>query len=620
MSEFDKELTDALISIDYEGYESADALAKVQEILAREDVQNNEKWKIFLESEVDFYNGDIDASFDKTEKAIELDKKCPKENQCYYFLYGLGVLYEEKDSFVDAEKNYTDALKIEPNALIVDLGLANLYIKYDIHSKALYRIGKIPSNHANRNFFHEAQILTAQIYFDKGNYKKANETLRSIENDCKRLDYIEMLALSYVYIHNYDSAINYYSKLHEMYKNVEARTYIQYKLSFLEKLKNSPYEKIDETTEMIFSLKQERLDIIESIFFCRNETDTLVEQYKHQYEISKETRNGYYTENYLLCLKGWSSSTPELSLGLNENAHRRGGGFFIHYNGFGIVIDPGLNFVENLHENNLFINDIDVVIVTHNHIDHSIDLKKIFDYSYQLNHKMQYYLDHITAKEYIDDITSVEKRAKKGESDSVHFIYPERGYYNITLGTQTLRMNVCETQHNCEGSFAFTLCFDKYCLGYSSDTGYTDELGEFFKNCNYLIANISETDKDDITFSKLKSYHLGAFGVYKLIQNNNNADGMTCFLSEFWGGFADLRLAFADILNAYISKDEINVIPMDIGMLYLLDDKAFICGSCGRNIQLESCQIARFEKEKKLVCICENCTYALKKNFTPIIH
>ena len=43
------------------------------------------------------------------------------------------------------------------------------------------------------------------------------------------------------------------------------------------------------------------------------------------------------------------------------------------------MVDPGINFMENMHFTGLNINDINAVLVTHDHIDHNGDLPAIDD-------------------------------------------------------------------------------------------------------------------------------------------------------------------------------------------------------------------------------------------------
>ncbi len=76
-------------------------------------------------------------------------------------------------------------------------------------------------------------------------------------------------------------------------------------------------------------------------------------------------------------LRRWQSYTPVLSTGSASDS--RGGGYFIYKtddSGLvqeGIVVDPGFDFIENFLREGFSIRDIDAVIMTHAHPDHTAD-------------------------------------------------------------------------------------------------------------------------------------------------------------------------------------------------------------------------------------------------------
>jgi len=71
---------------------------------------------------------------------------------------------------------------------------------------------------------------------------------------------------------------------------------------------------------------------------------------------------------YLVVLRRWSSFTPVIPR--PSIADCKGGGFLLVTNGRGVAIDPGFDFVENLYSEGFSLEDIDAIVVTHDHIDH----------------------------------------------------------------------------------------------------------------------------------------------------------------------------------------------------------------------------------------------------------
>jgi tetratricopeptide (TPR) repeat protein len=78
-----------------------------------------------------------------------------------------------------------------------------------------------------------------------------------------------------------------------------------------------------------------------------------------------------------ICMRRYSSPFPLLP---RPSAFRAlGGGYFLrlHRKGveppveaYGIVVDPGVDFVENLYRSGYSLGDIDMIVITHDHVDH----------------------------------------------------------------------------------------------------------------------------------------------------------------------------------------------------------------------------------------------------------
>jgi tetratricopeptide (TPR) repeat protein len=78
-----------------------------------------------------------------------------------------------------------------------------------------------------------------------------------------------------------------------------------------------------------------------------------------------------------VCMRRYSSPFPLLP---RPSAFRAlGGGYFVRLHGedaggsskpYGIVVDPGVDFVENLYRSGYSLSDIDMIVVSHDHVDH----------------------------------------------------------------------------------------------------------------------------------------------------------------------------------------------------------------------------------------------------------
>lgn len=87
------------------------------------------------------------------------------------------------------------------------------------------------------------------------------------------------------------------------------------------------------------------------------------------------------SRSIFLVLRKWNSYTPALPLDNGEKS--LGGGYFIFHQECGTVIDPGYNFIENFHQAGCRLQDIDNIIITHAHNDHTIDFESLLTLLYQ---------------------------------------------------------------------------------------------------------------------------------------------------------------------------------------------------------------------------------------------
>ncbi len=78
--------------------------------------------------------------------------------------------------------------------------------------------------------------------------------------------------------------------------------------------------------------------------------------------------------SFLLVLREWNSYTPAIPAAEERD---RGGGYFIRHAGLGIVIDPGYDFIQNFYEAGAVLADIDAIILTHAHDDHTAELEQL---------------------------------------------------------------------------------------------------------------------------------------------------------------------------------------------------------------------------------------------------
>lgn len=334
-----------------------------------------------------------------------------------------------------------------------------------------------------------------------------------------------------------------------------------------------------------------------------------VDMYVDHYKRHKRRKR-----NCLIMMKGFSSSTPVLLNYAKNTNFYSGGGFFIQWNGLGIAVDPGYMFVQNLHNCGFSVLDVDMVIVTHEHIDHSSDIrllddlhynaaKNYRDYNYDWNseddtysknlqeeHKIHWYLDQVTCEEAV--LLAKRGSGFDGECNELYCITMEsgeaddiqqkfEGYAQVLKQSKiqiasNVSLSLFHTRHEIDYkqgddvffSHTFGCVFEcqtedgeSACIGYTSDTSWQEEISkdmmEQFTECQIVIANISGIYEDDILLKKGKPRHLGYFGCYKIIDGllRDDKSNLRLFLlSEFSNQITDIRYSVSRYLQSEVNR------------------------------------------------------------------
>lgn len=333
--------------------------------------------------------------------------------------------------------------------------------------------------------------------------------------------------------------------------------------------------------------------------------------------INHTKRNRYNIDNKLIILKGMSSSTPSMLNSIFDTDDFDGGGIYFRWNGCGIVIDPGYHFVRNLHHYGLSVLDIDVVVITHEHIDHNNDMRLLEDIHFTLSrygttegkeHTIKWYMDEVSYK--MARILQDNKSAFKQEANELYWIDPvkmvrhiQNEKFSLSSGldiSKNIKMFVFKTEHIYDHTSAkykthtfgcrFRIQQDSLnCnIVYTSDTRYFPELVEQIKNADILIANISGIYEDDYMLVREKDNHLGYYGCYQLINKcftRYHQYPKLYFLSEFWNGKSDIRFDIVSQLYTELKEkglNDISVFPAELGLIVDLLNLTLKCSKCGK--------------------------------------
>ena len=310
-------------------------------------------------------------------------------------------------------------------------------------------------------------------------------------------------------------------------------------------------------------------------------------------------------KDYILILKGMSSSTPSILNSVFDTDEFDGGGLYINYHGIGIVIDPGYHFVRNLHHHGLNVLDIDLVIITHEHIDHNNDMRLIDDLNATVsnNHKIVWLMDEVSynvAKIYQKSETGFSQKSNllikiKPQSEKRLWLSDFDGA--LEKIDNLMQFVFFKTEHIFsrdkvvkDHTFGCRITFleDSRCLVYTSDTRYHSGILKELKYADIVIANISGVYEDDYMLVKPKERHLGYYGCFSILKDcytQYDHSPQLFMISEFWNGQNDIRYDVAkqmqeNIIN--IGINETRIVPAEKGMYVQISDAHLRCNQCGR--------------------------------------
>ncbi|MBU0574207.1 MAG: MBL fold metallo-hydrolase [Candidatus Margulisbacteria bacterium] len=300
----------------------------------------------------------------------------------------------------------------------------------------------------------------------------------------------------------------------------------------------------------------------------------------------------------LKTLHKWNSATPLFSSGLSQ-----GGGYFITLRSpsgetKGIAIDPGYDFYAIMRDFGLGIADIDAIIITHDHDDHTESMEGILSllakYNDHNKEKCSKIIDIFGSAGTLLKFHGLLSALDPYGNKEINFNLLVPGNTLTTSGTEDLLkkygfiIHVKPAYHrerwtNQESSVGLvietnlpTINNENLSIGITGDTRYEEKLGREYKNCQLLLLNIGSIEKEEGQFL---SQHLGMLGCINLLKEARLGKPLLAVLTEFGEEFLGKREIISHIienwsqpLNGPSSKKTLKVMPADINLEVRLSD------------------------------------------------
>lgn len=618
-------------------------------LIAQED--NNTVLEYYIKGKMALMDNNNEKARETFQKAREIN---PEFLEAWHYeglsLYNL-ELYNE------AIFKYENAITIDKNYAWSYNNLGTAYYKLERYVEAI--------TYYDKTIDIDPEYAGAAAYYNKGlAYHKLGEYTLAIESYDKALEQdpnywnaLNRKGLAYHYLGKYTKAIEFYDKAlnidPENKMIQDNKKYTQIILSTEEevekvKLLNLPAEEEEERIIEINVLKESIIKLIDKI------DPILKEKKKYENELEKlliRTEKADESD-FLLILRRWNSYTPAM---LTNTDFNFGGGYFLNWNGKGIVIDPGFDFLDNFFNKSFTIQDIDAIVITHAHIDHCNDFESIitllYEYNDSYNKKIEKIEERLNKNDSISKSESnkLEKEMKKlnlkkkkidifmnlgtmkkvlgwlpiNDSDDLTFInriYPlEKGVeyklkdYNMKIkATGAIHNEILSTKYSV--GLILTLDYDKdpIKIGFTSDTSYNAKIANQYKNINLIIPHLGSIEKNDFfDLSTIHKNHLMLKGVVPII-NKSNAD--LAIISEFGEELGQCRIEIVSAIDEiFYNKKRIGkktkCIAGDIGLMVKLPELKVRCHFCGFVDPEKIWQCAGMDEEddKSIIYFCEDC-------------
>ena len=221
-------------------------------------------------------------------------------------------------------------------------------------------------------------------------------------------------------------------------------------------------------------------------------------------EFLKRGKTLNQVQKNLYVLRRWNSFTPRVPLPMQISS--KGGGYFLSWHGYGIVIDPGFDFIENFSEVGLALSDINAILITHAHIDHTAELEALI--TLLAERKEREPSSHQVALGLsIGTLNKVNIGWFLRETTIINPILPLVPGQEIELNAD-VRLQVLNAEHNDIASERTAVGLkissnsdDTQSIVFSGDTAYTLAIAKQYEGCGILVLHLGST-----SFAELAAY------------------------------------------------------------------------------------------------------------------
>jgi hypothetical protein len=295
-------------------------------------------------------------------------------------------------------------------------------------------------------------------------------------------------------------------------------------------------------------------------------------------------------------LRSWSSFTPFLPQQWASNREARftsrGGGYLLRWKGHGIAVDPGPSFIRNLYETGFKVDDIDTVIVTHNHPDHTYEVESVLNLASRAGHRISTFLLSKNAN------AGLANKVSMSSPTSEIVVFGPGNTWILESDESRLTIRGLVAHHADIGSSgtvsAFGVAFheqdlagERVLAAVSSDTHWCRTVEESFaslKNAEIFVAHVSRVEFDEMCEpGRYYSKHLGILGAFRALKAVHPRVGVLSEWGEELAGYrAPIAAAVQRALRVTTSQRNPRpcCLPGDRGLKFEFDSSRRAYVSC----------------------------------------
>lgn len=301
--------------------------------------------------------------------------------------------------------------------------------------------------------------------------------------------------------------------------------------------------------------------------------------------------------NALRTIHKWNSASPLFSSGISQ-----GGGYFLTLRNTrgevkGIAIDPGYDFFDIFRDLGLGIADIDAIIITHDHDDHTESVEGILSllakYNDHNEQKKTKILDVFGSAGVLLKFHGLLSATDLFGNREINFkllvpgseITEVEGIslmekYGFTVSVKPAHHT--ERWTNQESSVGLVINTgipsrngERLKIGITGDTRYEIGIGREYRDVQIMLLNIGSVEKEE---GKLLRQHLGMLGCINLLKEARLGKPLLAVLTEFGEEFSGRREIISRIIENWaqpmegVKARELKVIPADIHLEIRLED------------------------------------------------